>query len=254
QRSKKEYGKVEQSIVVFIVIGFLAQLIDGALGMAYGVSATSFLLAFGVPPAVASASVHTAEVFTTAVSGASHFRLGNVDKTLARKLIIPGVIGAVIGAYILSSVPGDVIKPYVSAYLIVMGFVILWKTLRKNELVSVQTRLIPLGLIGGFFDTIGGGGWGPVVATTLLARGNTPRYTIGSVNLAEFFVTLAASLTFLLTIGITAWEPVVGLAIGGMLAAPVAAYVCKRVPARALMFVVSMLIIFLSVRTIYLAL
>lgn len=241
----------EQSIAVFVVVGFLAQIIDGALGMAYGVSATSFLLAFGVSPALASASVHMAEVFTTAVSGGSHFRLGNVDKNLVSKLVVPGIVGAVLGAYILTSVPGETIKPFVSTYLFVMGIVILVKTLKKSQPAKVQSRIVPLGFVGGFFDTIGGGGWGPVVATTLIARGNSPRHTIGSVNLAEFFVTLSASITFLLTLGTLMWQPIVGLAIGGALAAPVAAYACKRMPARALMFVVGLLIIFLSIRTIY---
>ncbi len=242
---------MEQNIAVFVVVGFFAQLIDGALGMAYGVSATSFLLAFGVPPALASASVHMAEVFTTAVSGGSHFRLGNVDKILVAKLVFPGVIGAVLGAYILTNVPGEKIKPYVSAYLLIMGVVILVKTLKKTQLVEVKNRLMPLGFIGGFFDTIGGGGWGPVVATTLIARGNSPRYTIGSVNTAEFFVTLSASITFMLTLGTLMWQPIFGLAVGGVLAAPVAAIACKHVPARALMFVVGILIIFLSIRTIF---
>ncbi|MCA9933107.1 MAG: sulfite exporter TauE/SafE family protein [Anaerolineales bacterium] len=242
---------MDQNIIVFIIVGFVAQMIDGALGMAYGVSATSFLLAFGVSPVLASASVHMAEVFTTAVSGGSHLRLGNVDKKLVSKLVIPGIIGAVIGAYLLTNIPGEKIKPYVSAYLLVMGIVILLKTLRKMQPAHVTSHLIPLGFIGGFFDTIGGGGWGPVVATTLIARGNSPRHTIGSVNLAEFFVTISAAATFLLTLGTLMWQPIVGLAIGGALAAPVAALVCKRIPARALMFVVGILIIFLSIRTIY---
>ena len=153
---------MEHSIFVFILVGFIAQIIDGALGMAYGVSSTTFLLSVGIPPAVASASVHMAEVFTTAISGFSHFRLGNVDKQLFMRLVVPGALGGVLGAYVLTSIPGSVIQPFVSVYLLVMGIIILRKALQKNQ-EKLRTRtyhLIPLGMVGGFFDAIGGGGWG----------------------------------------------------------------------------------------------
>jgi len=241
-------------MVIFIIVGFVAQIIDGALGMAYGVSSTTFLLSLGVAPATASASIHLAEVFTTAVSGLSHLRLGNVDRALFRKLLIPGIIGGVVGAYILTAVPGDVIKPFVAAYLLIMGLLILLRSLRKVKEVEVTTKLIPLGLVGGFFDAVGGGGWGPIVTSSLVARGHNPRFTIGSVNLAEFFVTLFEGVTFILTIGLVRWQVIVGLMIGGVLAAPLAAYVCKKLPTRALMITVGVLIMFLSMRTIYLAL
>ena len=240
-------------IIVFILVGFLAQMIDGTLGMAYGVSATTVLLALGVSPAVASASVHAAEVVTTAISGFSHFRLGNVDMSLFKKLVIPGVIGAVLGGYILVSIPSDVIQPYVAAYLLVMGLFILYKAIRQGQTREVRSHLIPLGLVGGFLDAIGGGGWGPVVVSTLVARGNHPRFTIGSVNLAEFFVALAASVTFVLTIGLSYWQAIVGLALGGAIAAPIAAYVCKRAPTRILMILVGILISIVSIRTLVLA-
>lgn len=245
---------MEQNMVIFIIVGFVAQIIDGALGMAYGVSSTTFLLSLGVAPATASASIHLAEVFTTAVSGLSHLRLGNVDRALFRKLLIPGIIGGVVGAYILTAVPGDVIKPFVAAYLLIMGLLILLRSLRKVKEVEVTTKLIPLGLVGGFFDAVGGGGWGPIVTSSLVARGHNPRFTIGSVNLAEFFVTLFEGVTFILTIGLVRWQVIVGLMIGGVLAAPLAAYVCKKLPTRALMITVGVLIMFLSMRTIYLAL
>lgn len=241
------------NIFVFILLGFMAQMIDGALGMAYGVSLTTFLLSVGIAPATASASVHAAEIFTTAVSGLSHLSLGNVNKELWKRLIIPGVIGGVVGAYLLTAVPGKTIKPVVSLYLLIMGLVILWKAFKKAQEMEVKTHLVPLGLVGGFFDAIGGGGWGPIVTTTLVARGNNPRFTIGSVNLAEFFVTTAESITFILTIGMVHWKIILGLLLGGMLAAPLAAYVCKRLPTRALMVLVGILIVFLSIRTIYLA-
>jgi uncharacterized protein len=237
-------------ILLFIVVGFLAQIIDGALGMAYGVSATTFLLAFGVPPALASASVHVAEVATTALSGLSHLGLGNVDLSLFKRLLVPGVIGAVLGSYILTALPGDVIKPFVALYLLVMGIFILIKAFRQIVPSKVTSHLIPLGLAGGFLDAIGGGGWGPIVVSTLVMRGNNPRLTIGSANLAEFFVALSASITFILTIGLGYWQQIVGLALGGAIAAPMAAFLTRRIPTRTLMILVGVLIIALSIRTI----
>jgi uncharacterized membrane protein YfcA len=246
---------VENRILLFAVVGFIAQMIDGTLGMAYGVSSTAFLLGLGVSPAVASANVHTAEVFTTLVSGLSHLKLGNVDKRLFRKLVIPGVLGGVLGAYVLTSVPGQVIRPFVSIYLLAMGVVIIYKVLsRKRSERSVETHLIPLAIMGGFFDAIGGGGWGPIVTSTIVARGHDPRTTIGSVNLAEFFVTFAEVVTFVLMFGFVDYKIIVGLIAGGILAAPVSAFACKRIPSRALMTIVGTLIIALSLRTIYLAL
>jgi len=245
---------VEQSIVVFIIIGFIAQLIDGALGMAYGVSSTTVLLSMGIPPVIASASVHSAEVFTTLVSGVSHLRFGNVDKKLFKRLLIPGVIGGGLGAYLLTAVPGKAIKPFIGIYLAIMGLMILRKALKKIKEVEVRTKIIPLGAVGGFFDALGGGGWGPIVTSTLMARGHSPRFTIGSVNLAEFFVTIVEAGTFFMILGLVHWQIIVGLIMGGVLAAPLAAYVCKRLPSRALMIMVGTLIIALSVRTILLSL
>ena len=245
---------MEQNIVVFAIVGFVAQLIDGALGMAYGVSSNTFLLSVGVPPAAASASVHAAEIFTTAVSGLSHWRLGNVDRELLRRLLIPGVAGGVVGAYLLTSVPGDTIKPFIAVYLVVMGLVIILKAVRRQQTTETRSHLVPLGLAGGFFDAIGGGGWGPIVTSTLVARGNAPRYVIGSVNLSEFFVTLSESVVFILTIGLVHWQVIAGLIIGGVIAAPLAAYVCKRVPTRPLMILIGILIIALSIRTVILSL
>jgi uncharacterized membrane protein YfcA len=241
-------------ILLFVLVGFIAQLIDGVLGMAYGVSATSFLLAFGVPPAIASASTHAAEVVTTGFSAASHLGFGNVNARLVRRLLIPGVIGAVLGAYILVNIPGDRMRPFIAAYLLVMGVIILSKARKKREHREVRSHIIPLGFAGGFCDAIGGGGWGPIVTGTLLARGNEPRETIGSVNFAEFFVTIAASVTFFLTIGFSQWTAIVGLALGGAVAAPFAAWAVRRVPARPMLAGVGLLIIALSIRTIVLSL
>ena len=249
-------SKMDYNIVIFIIFGFIAQLIDGALGMAYGVSSNAFFLSLGVPPAIASACIHTSEMFTTAVSGISHFKFGNIDKKIFLRLLIPGVIGGVLGAYILTELPGGKIKPFVSLYLLMMGLWILIKVVRKTHRIKTKSRLIPLGLAGGFFDAIGGGGWGPIVTTTLVANGNQPRYAIGSVNAAEFFVTVAESITFFATIGTLLfqhWEKIVGLMIGGVIAAPFAAWVCKKLPHKVLMLLVGLLISGLSIRILYLA-
>ena len=242
------------NLAFYIIVGFIAQLIDGALGMAYGVSSTSLLLSMGVSPGAASASVHASELVTTAVSGVSHLKFGNVDKGLLKRLMIPGILGGAIGAYILSELDGKNIKPFVSGYLMIMGILILWKAFKKVQENRVRTKIIPLGLFGGFFDAIGGGGWGPIVTTTLVARGNNPRLTIGSVNLAEFFVTVSESIVFALTIGFVHWKIIIGLMIGGVLAAPLAALVCARIPRRPLMILVGILIVGLSIRTLLLTL
>ena len=244
---------MDQSIVIFIIVGFIAQMIDGALGMAYGVSSTTFLLSTGIPPAAASASVHTAEIFISGVSGLSHLGFGNVDKKLCKKLVIPGVIGGILGAYILTAVPGKTMKPFVAFYLLIMGVIILLKVLRRTKEKKVETKLIPLAAVGGFFDAIGGGGWGPIVTSSLVARGHNPTFAIGSVSLAEFFVTIAQVATFFATIGLFHWRAIVGLIIGGILAAPMSAYVCKRLPSQVLTIMVGVLIVGLSIRAIYLA-
>ncbi len=245
---------MDENMVIFVTVGFFAQMIDGALGMAYGVSSTTFLLSIGIPPAAASASVHTAEIFTTLASGLSHLRFGNVEKAVFKKLLIPGVMGGFLGAYILTVVPGKTIKPVVAAYLLIMGLMILLRAIRKITDKKVITKLFPLGLVGGFFDAIGGGGWGPIVTSTLVARGHNPRFAVGSVNSAEFFVTITEAATFFIILGLVHWQIIVGLIIGGVLAAPLAAYVCKRLPARVLMVTIGAVIIALSVRTVYLAL
>lgn len=237
--------------VMVILAGFLAQVIDGALGMGYGISSTSLLLSLGYPPVTASASVHFAEIFTTGVSGLSHLKLGNVDKSLLSRLLVPGVIGAVLGAYLLTSVPGKAIKPFIALYLVVMGALIVKKALKRQiQQKKVQDKVIGLGLIGGFFDAIGGGGWGPIVASNLVARGKKPRKAIGSANLAEFFVTLAASIAFLARVQPFQWKIIACLIAGGILAAPLAAVVCRKLPPRVLMLLVGCLVITLGLQTI----
>ena len=249
---------MELTFLLYVLVGFIAQMIDGALGMAYGVSSNSFLLSLGIPPAAASASVHMAEVVTTGISGFSHWKLGNVDWKLVRRLLIPGVIGGLVGAYVLTSIDGNIIKPYIAAYLLIMGGVIVYKAFTLTPKKKMDEYHGPnvswLGLVGGFCDAIGGGGWGPVVTSTLVARGKHPRMTIGSVNFSEFFVTLGQSILFVLTLSFGEyWQIILGLLIGGAIAAPIAARLAQKLPLKALMIFVGILIIVLSLRTIYLA-
>lgn len=246
---------MSEDILLYIAVGFLAQMIDGAIGMAYGVTSTSVLLSFGVPPATASACVHAAETFTTGASGLAHWKLGNVDKRLIWRLAVPGMIGGALGAYLLTSLDGNALKPYISSYLLLVGLFIIYKAVHKTHsfVDDPPKNVAPLGLVGGFVDAIGGGGWGPIVTSTLLGQGTTPRYTIGSVNMAEFFVTFVISATFILTIGLDLWPIIAGLVVGGIIAAPIAALAAKHIPAKALMIVVGIVIVLLSIRTIYLS-
>jgi uncharacterized protein len=244
-----------EDILLYAAIGFAAQMIDGSIGMAYGVTSTSVLLSMGIGPATASACVHAAETVTTAASGLSHLKFGNVDLKLVKRLAIPGAIGGAIGAYVLSNINGAVIKPYIAAYLLLMGLFILWKAFRPAALTTEPPRHVgPLGLVGGFMDSIGGGGWGPIVTTTLIGSGTAPRYAIGSVNLSEFFVTLTISATFLLTIGLDLFPIIAGLIAGGVVAAPLAAYTTQLLPDKLIMILVGCVIVLLSLRTIVIAL
>lgn len=237
-------------ILSFILVGFFAQLVDGCLGMAYGVLSNSFLIGLGVPSAASSASVHFAKIFTTGVSGAFHFKLGNVDNTLFKKLLLPGILGGVLGAYLLVTTPSSAIRPFIAAYLIIMGVAILYRAIKGKEEKDVKSKLFPLGLTGGFFDAIGGGGWGPIVTSTLVARGNNIRKTIGSVNSSEFIVTLAQSTIFFLALGTTHLNIILGLIIGGVIAAPFAAIACKRLPHKPFMILIGIIIIILNIRTV----
>ena len=225
-------------------------MIYGALGMAYGVTASTFLLSSGIPPAASSASVHASEIFTSGVSGLMHLKFGNVNTKLFRTLLLPGIIGAILGAYILSELDSYnyIIKPVVSTYTLLLGFVIIFKALKKDKIRERIKKIFPLALVGGFLDSLGGGGWGPVVTSTLVAGGRNARYTIGSVNLAEFFVTLASSLTFFTLIGITHWSIIVGLIIGGVIAAPFAAYLSSRIPVKSTMIFVGIVVIITSLK------
>lgn len=238
-----------------VAVGLLAQTVDGALGMAYGITSTSFLLATGSSPAVASAAVHIAEVFTTGVSGITHIKLGNVNKNLFLRLLVPGMIGASTGAWIVSSVDGKALKPYIAGYLLVMGLYVISKIFRKIRTRHEEPRHVAkLGLIGGFVDAIGGGGWGPVVTTTLVGTGHDPRMTIGSVNLAEFFLTFVSAGVFAMLVGESPWPTVAGLVIGGLFAAPLAATLTKRLHTKALLALVGTVISLISLYNLYQAL
>jgi uncharacterized membrane protein YfcA len=241
----------DQKFFIIMGAGFLAQLIDGTLGMAYGVSCSTLLLTFGLPPAVASASVHTAEVFTTGVSGLSHLLMQNVNKMLFFRIVVPGVVGAVIGAYLISEVlNGDLIKPYISGYLLIMGLLILVKSFRLLATEERVRRLPLLGLAGGFLDAVGGGGWGPIVTSNLIFQGKTPQETIGTVNTAEFFVAFFSTGVFLFFVGLDSWPVVLALILGGVLAAPIGALLARKVRPKIMMRLVGVVIILISLYTI----
>jgi uncharacterized membrane protein YfcA len=218
------------ALLPFILIGFAAQLVDGALGMAFGVICNTLLVAvMGVPPATASARIHVVEVFTTGVSGISHLLHRNIEWGLFLKLLIPGLIGGVSGAYLLSSLHSDLVKPFVLAYLVAVGIWLLVRGLLYPPKIRKPRVIAPLGLIGGFLDAAGGGGWGPVVTSNLLVQGAEPRKVVGTVNSVEFFLTLAVSATFIWHLGFADIAgATLGLLIGGVLAAPLGAVMAKR--------------------------
>ncbi|CTP90520.1 sulfite exporter TauE/SafE family protein [Xanthomonas graminis] len=230
----------------FVLVGLAAQLVDGALGMAFGLVSSSVLLSMGLLPAAVSASVHSAEVFTTGASGLSHLALGNVDKRLFLRLALPGMAGGILGAYGLTQLPGEFIRPFVHLYLLGLAVLILLRAAGR-ALPRRQVQRVPLlGFVAGLLDASGGGGWGPVATSTLLARGGQARTTIGTVNAAEFLVTLSISLTFLLSMGIQHLQIVLGLLVGGMLAAPLAALLVKRVRERWVLVAVGLLVLAIS--------
>lgn len=230
--------------LTFMLIGFLAQIVDGALGMAFGVLATTSLLAVGVPPAVASAMTHVTECFTTAASGLSHLYHRNVDWRLVVRLAPAGMLGGAIGAYLLSSIDGEMIAPLVSLYLIGIGVFILYKAFRPKWPRDVHDWIIPyVGGAGGLLDAMGGGGWGPIVTSSLLGRGHDLKKVIGSTNLTEFSVTTVISITFILALGWSELSSAIGLIVGGVLAAPFGALIVKRLPVKPLMIAVALIII-----------
>jgi uncharacterized protein len=246
------------AIAPFIAIGFAAQLVDGALGMAFGVICSTLLVSvMGVPPARASAGVHFVEMFTTGASGISHILHKNVDWKLFLRIAIPGVIGGALGAKALSYLHPEQARPLVMLYLAGIGIYLLYKaiTFAHEHKPRDPKVTVPLGFIGGFLDASGGGGWGPVVTSNLLLQGTDPRKTIGTVNTAEFFITTAVTVVFAATIGFEAFTIVTGgLLIGGLLAAPIGAWVAKHIQPRRLLFAVSVVLIATSLFSLYKAL
>jgi uncharacterized membrane protein YfcA len=239
---------VTVDLLLIGAIGFAAQLVDGALGMAFGLISTTALLTLGIPPAQASAAVHTAEVATTAASGVSHLYHRNINAKLFVTLSVAGVMGGVLGAYVLSNIDGRAIRPFIAAYLLIMGIFILMRVARLLPIEdATASYAAPLGLVGGFLDAIGGGGWGPMVSSTLIGSGHAPRRVIGSVNAAEFFVTIAVATTFFIELGTAHVQHILALMAGGVLAAPFGAYVARYLPPRLLMAVVGILIVALAI-------
>ena len=239
-------------LLPFIAVGFVAQLVDGALGMAFGVISTTLLLTIGVPPAVASGQVHVIKIFTGGISGISHALHRNVDWRLFARLAASGVVGGVLGAFVLTRIDAAIAKPFVLAYLAAIGLFLLWRAWDHVHVERHATVIEPLGVVGGFLDAGGGGGWGPVVTSNLLIQGHNPRMTVGTVNTSEFVVAIAISATFLLALG---WEDfsvaVIGLLIGGMLAAPLGALVAKRVSPKLLLAMVGIVLTATSLYGIY---
>ena len=240
-------------LLPFIAIGFAAQLVDGALGMAFGVICSTLMVGVvGLPPALASQRVHIVECFTTATSGISHLLHGNIDKRLFFRLLIPGMIGGVLGAYVLSSLDASVVKPFVLLYLSAIGLYILWRGLFYPPKIKDAKLIEPLGLFGGFLDAAGGGGWGPVVTSNLLIQGADPRKVVGTVNSVEFFLTVTISATFIYHLGIADLAgATLGLLIGGIVAAPLGAWAAKHLPAKQMLIMVGVVLTLTSGYGVY---
>lgn len=240
----------------FLGAGFIFAMIDGAIGMSYGVTSTTFSLSMGVPPASASMAVHISEILSNGIAGWMHFKMGNVNKRLFKLLVIPGIIGAVAGAYILSSLEeySHYTKPLISIYTLVLGVVILKKAIginkKKEKTDKKITKIMPLGFFGGFIDAVGGGGWGSIVLSSLIAGGRNARYSLGSVKLSRFFIALMSSLTFVTMLNGLQWYAVAGLVIGSAIASPIAAKVSNRISAKTIMVSVGIIVIAVSIRSI----
>ena len=245
------YHSLDKNFPWMVMAGFLAQIVDGALGMGYGVTSATILLSAGVNLASISGSIHTAEMFASGASGYSHYKFGNVNKKLFKVLVIPGVIGAIIGAILLSKFGtshAEWLKPVIACYTMFLGIKILINAFRQNKVVKKFKRYGLLAGAGGFLDSFGGGGWGPIVTTTLITKGRSPRFVIGSVSLTEFFVTLASAFTFFTILGVSNWQVILALIIGGVLAAPIAAKLAGKLPKKTSMILLGALVIFWSLR------
>jgi uncharacterized protein len=236
----------DDRFISLLIVGFVAQMVDGALGMGYGVTSTAALLYLGIPLPSISSSIHTAEIFSSGASGFSHYKFGNINKKLFRSILIPGIIGAVLGALLLSLLGEEyakIMKPILAVYTLLLGIKIFSNAFKKRTERKKIKRVGWLAGAGGFLDSFGGGGWGPVVTSTLISKGKTPKYVIGTVSLTEFFVTMASALTFFSVIGIGHWQLILGLVIGGVVAAPLAAKIAGKLPIKQMFIAVGLLII-----------
>lgn len=235
----------------FVLAGFAAQMVDGVLSMGYGVTSATCLMSLGINPVAVSAAIHTSEIFTTGISGYSHYKFGNVNKKMFRHLVIPGVIGAVLGAVllvVLGESSGKWLMPVIAVYAGFLGLKILIKAFQQQPQQKKVKRIGWLAGVGGFMDSFGGGGWGPIVTSSLIAKGRSPKYTVGSVSLTEFFVTLASAFTFFVTIGVSHWNIVLGLLLGGSAAAPIAARLAGKLPRKTMMIAVGVMVMIWCLR------
>jgi uncharacterized protein len=243
------YQTLDKNFHWMVLAGFLAQLVDGALGMGYGVTSASILLSTGINPAAISGSIHTAEMFASGASGYSHYKFGNVNKKLFKALVIPGVIGAIAGACLLVFLGekySGYIRPVLALYTLFLGFKILLNAFINYNQTKKFKHYGPLAGLGGFLDSFGGGGWGPIVTTTLITKGRSPRFVIGTVSLTEFFVTLASAFTFFTLLGVSHWQTIVALIIGGFIAAPIAAKLAGKLPRKTSFILLGILVIIWS--------
>jgi len=248
------YGLLDKNFPYLVIAGFLAQLVDGALGMGYGVTCSAILQSTGVSPAAISASIHTAEMFASGASGYSHYKFGNVNKKLFKTLVIPGVIGAVAGAFLLVFLGdkyGNYIRPVIAVYTLLLGFKFIINAFRQSKVVKKFKRFRLLAATGGFFDSFGGGGWGPIVTSTLINAGRNHKYVIGTVSLTEFFVTLSSAFTFFALLQISHWQVIVALVIGGFIAAPIAAKLAGKLPKKTAFILLGTLVIIWSLKILY---
>jgi uncharacterized membrane protein YfcA len=240
-----------------VLVGFLAEIVAGSMGMGYGVICTTIFLVMNIPPPVISASIHSAESFTTAAGSISHYKFGNVNKKLTKRLAIPAIIGAVVGALLLTYVGeryAKMVKPLIATYTLYLGIRILQNAFRKKNsnggIKKKKTNITALGLVGGFIDSFGGGGWGPLVTGTFIKNGRTPRYVIGSSTTAKFILTVASAITFIFTVGIQHWNIVAGLLLGGITTAPFSAMLTTKLPMKKMFVVVGMVVIIMSLISI----
>ncbi len=247
----KWYQTLDKAFPIMVLAGFCAQLVDGALGMGYGVTSATILLSAGVNPAAISGSIHTAEMFASGASGYSHYKFGNVNKKLFKALLIPGVLGAIAGAIMLVTLGnkyGNFIRPVIAGYTLILGIKFIMNAFREIKPQKKFKRYRLLAGVGGFFDSFGGGGWGPIVTSTLINNGRNHKYVVGSVSLTEFFVTLASAFTFFTMIGVSHWQTILALIIGGLVAAPIAAKLAGRLPKKTAYILLGVLVIFWSIR------